>query len=63
MKFLPKLYLKIRNYITSKVQLIKSQLEVSDPNFQPIHEDNLSLPTDADLKRKFNIFNMGVKII
>ena len=42
-EFQPKLYFKIRSYITSKVellQLIKTQLEVTDTNFRPIHEDN-----------------------
>ena len=61
MKFLPKLYHTIRTYFTSKVQLlklIKSQLEGTDINCLPIHEDNRSFPNDADLKIKFKIFNI-----
>ena len=40
-------------HITSKVellQLIETQLEVTATNFRPIHEDNRSLPNDADQK-------------
>ena len=65
-EFQPKLYFKIRSYITSKLellQLIKTQLEVTDTNFQPIHEDNRSLPNDADLKSKFKICKMDVNFI
>ena len=32
---------------------MKTQLEVADTHFRPIHEDNRSLPNDADLKSKF----------
>ena len=41
---------------------IKSQLEVTAINFRLIHEDN-RFPNDADLKIKFEIFNMGVDFI
>ena len=64
MKFLPKLYHTIRSYFTSKVellQLIKTQLEVTDTNFRPIHEDYRSWPNDADLKSKFKIRKMDVE--
>ena len=43
--------------------LIKSQLEVTDIHFRPLHEDNRSLPYDADLKSYFKILNMGVSIL
>ena len=43
--------------------LMKTQLEVTDTNFRPIHEDNRSLPNDADLKSKFNICKIDVKFI
>ena len=49
MKFKPKLYFKIRSYITSKVL---TQLEVTDTNFRLIHEDNRSWPNDTDQKSK-----------
>ena len=64
MKFLPKLYHTIRSYFTSKVELLqltKSQLEVTDINFRPIHEDNQSFLND--LKIKFKIFNLGADFI
>ena len=49
-RILPKLH---PNEVLAEVvlYLIKTQLEVTDTNFRPIHED---------LKFKFKIFNMGV---
>ena len=52
MKFLAKLYFKIRSYFTSTVEFsrIKRQLKIADINFRPIHEYNHTLPNEADLK-------------
>ena len=36
-----------------KVELIKSQVEVTDINFRPIHKDYQSLANDADLDSNF----------
>ena len=66
MKFLPKLYHTIRSYFTSKVELlflIKRQVEITDINFRPIHEDSRSLPNDADQKSKFKMCKMDVNFI
>ena len=66
MNFQPKLNFKIRSDITNKVeflQLIKTQLEVTDTNFRPIHEDNRSLPNDADRKSKLKVCKMDVTLI
>ena len=66
MKFSAELYFKIRSYFTSKLELlqrIERQLKHTDINCQPIHEDNRSLPNEADLKSEFKIFNMGVNAI
>ena len=61
MKFLPKLYHKIRSYFASKVELfwlIKTQLEITDINFRRIYEDKRSCPNYKDLKIKLKIFNI-----
>ena len=45
------------------LQLIKSQLEVTDIKFRLIYENKRSLPNDADLKTKFKTFNIHVDFI
>ena len=53
MKFLPKLCHTTRSYFTSKVrllQLIATQLEITDIKFRGIYEDNRSFPNGTDLK-------------
>ena len=62
MKFLPKLHFIIRSYIMRKIELLYLT-KVTDIKFRPIHEDNRSLPNEANLKSEFMIFNMGVNII
>ena len=56
----------IRYEVIQQVKLsyfIKTQLEVTDTNFRPIHEDNRRLPNDDDLKSKFKICKMDVNFI
>ena len=40
MKFLPKLYFRKRSYFTSKVDLLKIHLVITDINFRRIYGDN-----------------------
>ena len=58
---LPKLH---PNEVFAEVVFYDTKLYiVTDINFRPIHEDNRSLPNDADLRSKFRIFNMGGNFI
>ena len=63
MKFLPKLYYKIRINIRRKFEHIRRQLEVTGNNSGLIYEVKRSFPNDADLKSKFKIFNVSVNFI
>ena len=63
MKFLPKLYHTIRNYFTSKDELLwlfKRQLEITDINFRRIYEDNGSFPNGTALICTLELLNMDV---
>ena len=60
------------NYLRSHVLVQRSFAEGqtnretdrrTDIKFCPIYEDNRCLPNNADLKRKFKIFNMNVDFV